>query len=449
VTNQDYRPRIPDDVRLEQKKTLHLLLHPENPLWAVVNATGFEVTRLCDGQHTTSDIVVALAQRWEQDLTVVQRDVEACLAALHRAGFLTKASAPLHAAQGTPAKRSWRLHIYLTERCNLRCRHCAVVYGPRPSDRLDSATNRALIDQAVASGVDGIAFSGGEPLLRPDLPDLLTYSARQVKTLLSTNGTLLDRPTAAGLVEQGVIVHISLDGATAAVHDAVRGQGTFERTWRGIAALQRCGIGDQLALNVTFMRHNIHQVPEIIALAAERGISGVRFSSLQRMGRASEHWSELAPTPGQYAQAYHYLYQQSAPGGMTISPGLLGLELEPPEDGMWCGLGKMLLVDSQGDIYPCSMLTAPQFKLGNVVETSLAEALASVKLHGLVHLQEQRKDEIEDCRACAWRHFCQAGCPASVWLQHGTFHATDDLCNLRRELFRELVFARATRAAQP
>ena len=56
----------------------------------------------------------------------------------------------------------------------------------------------------------------------------------------------------------------------------------------------------------------------------------------------------------------------------------------------------------------------------------------------------RRRDEIEDCRACAWRHFCQGNCAGSVLLARGDWHATDGLCDLRRELFRELVFGLVT-----
>ncbi|MBU0512437.1 MAG: PqqD family peptide modification chaperone [Chloroflexi bacterium] len=436
-------PQVPDGTCHQQRGKTHLLLHPDAPRWVLLNATGLEVAHLCDGQHSISQITAAIAQRWDKDPAVIQRDVVSCLDSLQHSGFLSNSLSSASQLELPKVGRPWRLYLYLTEQCNLRCRHCAVVHGPRPTHLLNSETIYRLIDQALETGVDGIAFSGGEPLLRDDLPDLLEYSARRVKTLLSTNGMLLDEPTAAALANLGVIVQISLDGATAATHDAIRGGGAFERTWQGIAELQRYDIGDRLALNVTLMRHNIEQMSEIIDLAVEHGVSGVRFTPLQPMGRAAELWSELAPTREQYVQAYRFLYQHSHDDGVVVSPGLLGLELEPPENGLWCGLGRLLLVDSQGDIYPCSMLTTPQFQLGNIADTPLAEALASKKLCGLVMLAERRKDEIEACRACGWRHFCQASCPASIWLQHGNWYATDGLCDLRQELFRDLIFERA------
>ena len=89
------------------------------------------------------------------------------------------------------------------------------------------------------------------------------------------------------------------------------------------------------------------------------------------------------------------------------------------------------------------MLTARRFCLGNVADTSPSEALASERLAALVRLCERRKEEIETCRGCAWRHFCQASCPASIRAETGTWHATDGLCDLRRELYRERIMGRA------
>jgi radical SAM protein with 4Fe4S-binding SPASM domain len=343
----------------------------------------------------------------------------------------------------TPPHRGWRLHLYVTGECNLRCHHCAVVNGHAPHDRLSADDIRNLIDQAVADGVEAIAFGGGEPLLRPDLLDILVHAAPRVKTILATNATLLNDFSARTLADLDVIVQVSIDGPTAEVHDRVRGPGAFDRAWQGIERLQRAGVGERLALNVTLMRPNVASVAEIVALAEARGAPGVRFTPVQRMGAAAGRWAELCPTPDEYAAAYRYLYGYRSSNGVAVSPGLLGLELDPPEEGMWCGLGHTLLVDAQGDIYPCSLLTEPRFRLGNVAETSLAEALASEQLAQLVALCGRRRDEIAECQACAWRHFCQGGCPGSVWLSAGIWYATDGLCELRREMFHQLVFEQA------
>lgn len=454
-----FRPRAVPFVLAAQRGGLTLLLHRDAPRWAVLNVVGLAAVQLCDGAHTIGEIAAEIAGRWAQPPARVAADVEACLGQLAAAGFLEG-----HVSVGTddrPPRPPWRLHLYLTEACNLRCRHCGTASDGSVSARapaglrldrprapvpahLDAALVRDLIDQAIASGAEGIAFGGGEPLLHPDLPALLAQAAPRLKTLLATNAALVDDAAAEMLAERGVIVQVSLDGPDAAVHDRIRGAGAFERAWRGIERLQRAGVGGRLALNVTLMQPNIGRLPEIVALAERRGIAGVRFTALQRMGRAADRWADLAPTPAQYAAAYRWLYSCRPRAGTTLSPDLLGLELEPPDRGPWCGLGRTLLVDARGDIYPCGLFVGPAFCLGNVRATRLADALASEKLARLIARCAARQEIIAECQACAWRHFCQAGCAGSVWQLHGTLDATDGLCEVRRELFAELLLARAT-----
>jgi len=435
VYSATQQPRIPPGIRVERQGEHHLLLHPQAPRWALVNRAGLEVAHLCDGKHTPAEISEAMASLWSLDRATALADVQLCLRSLARAGLLDG----LGPCDGSRHKRGWRLHLHLTRRCNLRCRHCAVVDRPGPRDRLSTAGIRSLIDQAVEAGVESIAFGGGEPLLREDGLELVEHSARQVMTLVATNGTLLDDRKAGALAGSGVTVQVSLDGASASTHDAVRGAGSFARTWRGIERLQAREVENRLALNVTLMRPNIQEVPELLALTARRQVSGVRFSGVQPMGRASAIWSELCPEPAEYAEAYRFLYLSQPPDGVAVSNGLAGLEVEPPDKGMWCQLGHILIVDSGGDIYPCSLLTDPRFCLGNVADTPLAKALESPRLQQLVARCEQRKDEIEECRKCAWRQLCQASCPGEVWLRHGTFWSPGEMCDLRRELFRRVI----------
>ncbi len=435
----DARPRLPRGVKIERRDSEWLLLHPEAPRWAVLNATGLEVARLCDGQHSFAQIAESIAGRWGHEPRDVLDDVQRCVDGLRLAGFLD-ASTP----EPSPARgRAWRLHLYLTEGCNLRCRHCAVVDGARSARALGGHVVRRLVDEASSGGAEAIALSGGEPLLHEDALDLLGYAALRGKTLLASNATLIDERAAARLVEMGIVVQVSLDGATPEVHDAIRGPGAFDRAWRGIDALVQRGVRGRLALNATLMRPNLAQALDIVNLAKERGVAAVRFSLVQHLGRAADRWVELAPRPEECAATYRRLYARPDDPQVAVSEGLLGLELEPPAAGLWCGLGHLLLVDAGGDIYPCSMLTDAEFRLGNVAETSLEEALASDKLRALVALCARRVDEIEACRACSWRRFCQAGCPAGVWAQQRSWYGTDDLCDLRRELFEELIFSRA------
>ncbi|MDH7487838.1 MAG: PqqD family peptide modification chaperone [Anaerolineae bacterium] len=437
-----FRPRLPVGLIHRARGTLHLLLHPHKPRWTVVNETGYQVVGLCSIGCSVGEIVSFLSARYRRPAYSVHDDVLAFLGQLERAGFLGEEGGA-GPSNGQPGLR--RLTLYVTGRCNLRCRHCAVTPAMSQEDWLTLDDVRRLVDELAAMGGDRVIISGGEPLLREDVLEILSYAAGRVKTLLSTNGTLIGERMAQALVELGVSVQVSLDGATAATHDRIRGQGAFARAWQGIERLQRCGIGDRLALSVTVMRANVGECLDLIALAEERGVPAVRFFPLQRVGRAAAAWDELEVGADEQAWLYEELYLRLLRDGRSVAvdAGLPGFALHTSGEGRWCGLGRMLAVDATGDAYPCSLLMAPPFRLGNVREMNLGQLAASPRLREIVATCAGRTAQIAACRACDWRNFCQGSCPASVWHRQGTWWATDDLCALRQRLYEEAAFSTA------
>jgi len=129
--------------------------------------------------------------------------------------------------------------------CNLACRHCFNASGPRPPwlAPLDPAMVRRAIAEAEALGVREFYFTGGEPLLHPDLFPLLERALAVAPTTLLTNGTLVDEPIAdrlAAIAEASrysLEVRVSVDGATAEESDAVRGRGSFDKALRAARLL--------------------------------------------------------------------------------------------------------------------------------------------------------------------------------------------------------------------
>jgi len=429
----------------------HLLVHGQRPRWAALNPTGYQVARLCDGHHTLEQILSEIGARYAQSPEAVREDVARCLARLQEAGLLAgDDDAP---AYRPPTLAGLRLHLNLAGGCNLRCVHCGVA-GVSAAAELPTDVVLRLIDELASASAEGIAISGGEPLRRDDCLSVLRYATQRLgKVVVSTNGTLIDDRMAAELVGLGLPVQVSLDGATPAVHDRIRGAGAFERTWHGINLLLQRGIQDRLALCMTLMRWNLHQVPQLIDLAEARGVAGVRIMPLQRLGRAAEKWAVLGVTTAEYARVYDHLYREVPRSNrrVVVQATLLGFAPTASESEPWCGLGRTLAVDAGGDIYACSMLMAPQFRLGNVQDTRLEEAMGSPHLRQLCQDCTARRTTIECCRSCAWRSFCQGGCPASVLAEKGTLWATDDLCAIRQRLYSDTLLGLAERqsAAQP
>lgn len=175
----------------------------------------------------------------------------------------------------------------MTRRCNLRCVHCYAEALPLSGkDEMDTAQSKALIDDLAVYGAPVLLFSGGEPLVREDLPELAAYAvARGMRAVVSTNGTLISQEKARELKNVGLsYVGISLDGM-AETHDRFRKcAGSFARAMEGIANCQAEGL--KVGLRFTINRRNAQEVPRLFDLIKEMDIPRICFYHLVYSGRA-------------------------------------------------------------------------------------------------------------------------------------------------------------------
>ncbi len=174
-----------------------------------------------------------------------------------------------------------------TKRCNLRCVHCyaSATGAPSPAE-LDTNAGKALIRSLAAYDVPVLLFSGGEPLMRPDLFELAGY-ARDLglRLTLSTNGTLITPEIAQKLKDLSFAeIGISLDGI-GAKNDTFRGkQGAFADTLAGYRACTAAGL--RVSLRLTMTRFNVDEIPGIFQLVEDEKIDRICFYHLAYSGRA-------------------------------------------------------------------------------------------------------------------------------------------------------------------
>jgi 12,18-didecarboxysiroheme deacetylase len=181
----------------------------------------------------------------------------------------------------------------VTRRCNLKCVHCyAHAKDEEFSGELSTGEGKAVLDDLAAFGSPVVLFSGGEPLVRPDLFELAEYAVgKGMRAVISTNGTLIDSKAAGRLKKVGLsYVGISLDGLDE-VNDRFRGvKGAFRRAMDGIAACQDAGI--KVGLRFTMNRLNAREIPGIFDLLEKHDIPRVCFYHLVYAGRGSELMKE-------------------------------------------------------------------------------------------------------------------------------------------------------------
>jgi MoaA/NifB/PqqE/SkfB family radical SAM enzyme len=315
------------------------------------------------------------------------------------------------------------LELYPTLACNLDCVFCDTTERHRPPvAELSAGRLREIVEEAAAMGVRRVfVLGGGEPLLRKDTPELLHRICELgMEGVLTTNGTLLS----AALVEQLLAdrwaeVHISLDGATAEVHDALRGQaGAFRRTVRNACRLSQArrarGLDSpRLALHFVLTNRNLHQLSEMVSLAQALGASRIDFDALiayrpeqlalqlsaaeaARLPQLARAALDLADSLG-IATTLESLTNPAALRRGEVqptAPALPGLRGAPCLKA-W----HYLVVQADGRTSPCCVLAGEG---GSVADQPLARAWEEDPFLNRVRRGMSQGQALPRCRECSW-----------------------------------------------
>ncbi|MHC4169888.1 MAG: radical SAM protein, partial [Planctomycetota bacterium] len=194
-----------------------------------------------------------------------------------------------------PKKASERRPIVvwnITRACNLKCVHCYNDSSTRANDEVSTDEAKKVLDGLVEFGVPSVLFSGGEPLMRPDLFELIEYaSGRGLRTVISTNGTLIKADMAKKLKDYGVsYVGISLDGI-GEINDKFRGvAGAFDDAVQGIKNCQDAGV--RIGLRLTLTKKNVQDLESLFGFFESENIERACFYHFVPSGRGGKMATE-------------------------------------------------------------------------------------------------------------------------------------------------------------
>lgn len=213
-----------------------------------------------------------------------------------------------------------------TRACNLACEHCyASAKRRRSAGELTTAEGRALLDDLAQYGIPAVLLSGGEPLSRADLPELVAHGAeRGLRFTLSSNGTLIDTAMARRLAEVGVVyVGVSIDG-NEATHDRFRREpGAWRRSLDGLQRLGEAGV--RRGVRFTLSPASAPHLDEVLSLLVSQGVERFCMYHLVPSGRGA-HLHDVSAA--QRRDALHRLFAFAAG-----HPGIEVLTVDNPSDG--------------------------------------------------------------------------------------------------------------------
>ena len=269
------------------------------------------------------------------------------------------------------------VHLEVAGACNLSCSHCFAGELPRNQDPLSLAQIDGLFGELASMGAFRLGLTGGEPLLRKDLFEIIDQSiAHGLHPCVTTNGLLITEEIAKAFGQRELLwLNVSLDGASASSNDLVRGIGVYQGVRQKLKLLAR---HSRFTLAFTVMRNNLEEIEACAQLAREVGAHTAVFRPLYPVGIAQQNL-QLMPTMEEYSQALLRLEQSVGPAGGALS----AIDPFSPQhraegqakvfSGAGCGAGHLIAsVSVQGDVNPCSFL-GPGQNAGNIKERSFAE----------------------------------------------------------------------------
>jgi len=337
----------------------------------------------------------------------------------------------------------------VTQQCNHACLHCYNIWNSNtqqetstiPKGQLSPSATLDLL-QKILDEIDcpHVTLTGGEPLLRKDLPQILDLlHKREKSTTIISNGHLLDEATVVEFLDRGVgLFELPLLSHRREMHDHLSGcKGAFDAVLAAMAHI-RYHRGQFVAVFVA-TKLNLPDLNNMIKLAFAFGARGIMLNRFNPGGRGRDHLDELFPSVMEIRQALEIAEASSAEFNIPVScsipiqPCLIDTNLYPHLGFGFCAAGTdraYYTLDPLGNLRPCNHTTTV---LGNLLEESFSDLTAPERISEFVEAVPTF------CNPCKLRDSCQGGCKAAAQVCYGSLNAEEPFLHLNRDLAKPIL----------
>jgi len=337
----------------------------------------------------------------------------------------------------------------LTSRCNLNCRHCHAGRDNSIADELTTDQVKSILDSlAEIPDFKLIVFSGGEPMLREDIYEILRYAKDLgLYPMLATNATLINQEAARKLKESGMLgIATSIDSTDPQKHNEYRrGDKTYQDVIEGIENVRKQGL--YIQINITISDYNIDELEDLLLLADSLEAHVVLLYQFVPTGSGVEieNTALSAQQFHQVIERTHRMQKQIrpviAPVGLPEYFVYLTKKMHLPLrlarhifKGCTAGGRGMFYIKPNGDVWPCPFVPV---KTGNLLESTAKD----IWQNSPIIRRLARRDLKEPCRSCRYLQIC-GGCRARAYAYKNDLFAADPRC-----CFNEKI--RSENSAQP
>lgn len=429
--NLQWQPFIYNNIFVKKHHDQYLLINPDFLDWVRLDEEEYALFRGFQKGRSVKEMIWEVQKKDRILPYKAQEKIKGFLAKMSLNQMVFPTPAPRRIYQERVSSLVV-VYVMVTSSCNLACPYCYADAGEPSQGELTMGQIKDIIHDTRALGGERIVFTGGEPLLRCDLFTVAAYAREMgLKTELLTNGILINRHNIQAINEVFDVVGVSLDGSSAAIHEQLRGVGTFQPTMEGIGLLSQHGI--PFTLNTVITRLNYQDLPRLAYRAYEFQSTAFKTHQHIPIGRGAH--DRLGCSFEQLHEMQDLLVESLLMYGEAgfVEERIKGEHPMKRALREKCGTGRTeLFVDSQGNLYPCRMLQVEALQAGNIGDAPLAQLYQRAQV--LQYCRGMGLQQLHQCRECPVEGLCAGGCRALHYAYTGDLFTNDPhVCHLLKE----------------
>ena len=399
---------------IEERNNKYLIIWPEIPNWLVADKELSKIINKFDSKTLLNELIKTHLKNHNST-----KQIKNILPKLIELGVVFEKNKGITLRKNKSEIEDVCIHPTL--KCNLQCKTCYNKEVIPPKKELSVEEIKRFLDQTneFRSNKCCLSILGGEPLL---VPEKTLEIAKYAKELgfkwrnLSTNGTLITRDFAKKAKEIELEVQVSLDGEKPETNDTIRGKGSFKKAIEGIQILVEEGTHSVLCM--TYHSGNFDKLEDYYELALELGVDEARFAPLKYIGGGCDLPVKKIPLSEMIKRSYTMFKKHpeylSLAGRDHFSTFAASCKLATTTT--YCGTGsRMVLLDSDGEIYPCINHHLPEFKAGNITKQPFSEIWTGSPILNKIREMYPTDKRNKKCANCVVKHWCLGGCRGETY----------------------------------